>query len=125
VRRLGPKSPVAYLEVKLNLTDQQRDLWNKWQQAKPDAATQYRAACIEHQATEKRPIAVEWVARRERFLTAELHQAEAERPALLALYDALTPEQKILFDESHRHHPGWGHHRHERHDRDRGGTERE
>jgi hypothetical protein len=113
---------LAYLEVKLNLTDQQRDLWNKWRQAKLDAATQYRAACIEHQAKEKRLTAVEWEARREKFLTTELHQVQVERPALVALYDALTPEQKILFDEAHRHHPGWGHHRHERHERDGGGA---
>ncbi len=116
---------LAYLEVKLNLTDQQRDLWNKWRQARLEAANQYRAACVEHQAKAKRPTAVEWEARREKFLTAELRQLEAERPALAALYDALTPEQRVLFDASHRPHLAWGHHRHERHERDGWGAERE
>ena len=38
---------LAYLEAKLNPTDQQKPAWTKWRQTKIDAAEKRRAACPE------------------------------------------------------------------------------
>ena len=103
---------LAYLEAKLALTDQQRPAWSKWRQIKLDAAEQRRTACLQHQHKEGANLtAIEREARREKFLSARLAQLQASKPALQALYDALNPEQKALFDQAaahHRHH--WHHH---------------
>jgi LTXXQ motif family protein len=104
---------LAYLEAKLELTDQQRDLWTKWRQTKLDAATQHRTRCLEPRTEKKRPTVVEREERMEKFLSTKLQLLQAERPALLALYNALTPEQKIIFDESHGRRGSWGRQRHE------------
>jgi periplasmic protein CpxP/Spy len=117
---------LAYLEAKLALTDQQRPAWNKWRQIKLDAAEQRRTACLQHQHREDADLtAIERAARREKFLSARLAQLQASKPALQALYDALNPEQKALFDRAaqrrHRHHwHQWHHHgwQHEGHDGD-------
>lgn len=102
---------LAYLEAKLGLTEPQRAVWNKWRQTQLDAADQRRTACLQRQHKEgaARPTAVEREARMEKYLSTRLQQLQASRPALQALYDALTPDQKALFDEAARRHR---HHRH-------------
>ncbi len=108
---------LAYLEAKLALTEQQRAAWNKWRQLKLDAAEQQRTACLQHQHEEGADlIAVEREARREKFLSNRLAQLQASKPALQALYDALSPEQKALFDQAAvRHHHHWYHFGHRWH----------
>ncbi len=107
---------LAYLDAKLALTDQQRPAWNKWRQIKLDAAEQRRSACLQHQAKEgATPTAPDREARMEKFLSARLAQLQASKPALQALYDTLSPEQKTLFDQAtawhghRRHHHGYWH----------------
>ena len=100
---------LAYLEAKLDLTEQQRPVWTKWKQALLDAATKHRAACLD--ATPKgdaEPTALEREALIEKMLTAKLQTLQATRPALVALYEALTPEQKAVFDHAARHFGGHG-----------------
>ena len=122
-------SRVAYLEAKLALTEPQRAAWNKWRQIKLDAAEQRRSACLQHQHKEgTTPTALDREARREKFLSDRLAQLQAAKPALQALYDALSPEQKAIFDQAearHRHH--WHHRGHWQHHHgwQHGGEDRE
>jgi len=107
---------LAYLEAKLALSEQQRAAWTKWRQTKVDAAEQRRAACLQHQPGEgAKRTALERESRIEKMLSTRLQQLQASRPALQALYDSLSAEQKATFDQasmrhrSHRHHHhGWG-----------------
>ena len=99
----------AYLEAKLELTEAQRPLWTKWKQASLDAATKHRAACLEAAPKgDTLPSAPDREAMMEKMLTAKLQTLQAARPALVALYEALTPEQKAVFDQAQRHHGGHG-----------------
>ena len=107
---------LAYLEAKLNLTDQQKPAWAKWRQTKIDAAEKWRTACLQHDwSKQENETALDREARVEKWLTARLQELQASRPALQALYDALSPEQKVVFDQTSRwrghHHGGWFGHR--------------
>ena len=108
---------LAYLEAKLNLTDQQKPAWAKWWQTKIDAAEKRRTACLQRDwSRDEHETALDREARVEKWLTARLQELQASRPALQALYDLLSPEQKALFDQAsrwRRHHrrgegPHWG-----------------
>jgi len=100
---------LAYLEAKLDLTEAQRPLWTKWKQAHLDAAAKHRSACLEAGPKgDTRPTALEREALIEKILTAKLQTLQATRPALVALYDALTPEQKAVFDHASHHHGAHG-----------------
>jgi len=97
---------LAYLEAKLALTSQQRPAWTKWQQAQLDAAAKERSSCLEAtpKAEGQHSTALEHEARIEKVLTAKLQELQASRPALQALYEELTPEQKAVFDHNACHH---------------------
>jgi hypothetical protein len=103
---------LAYLEAKLNLTDQQKPTWAKWRQAKIEAAERRRTACLQRDwSRDEHETALDREARIEKWLTARLQELQASRPALQALYEALSPEQKAVFDQASRWH-GWRGHRH-------------
>ena len=103
---------LAYLEAKLNLTDQQKLAWTKWRQAKMDAADKRRTACLARDwSKDEQETALDREARVEKWLTARLQELQASRPALQALYDALSPEQKVVFDQASSWR-GWRGHRH-------------
>jgi hypothetical protein len=100
-RYAGRAGRLAYVEAKLALTDQQRPAWNKWRQTELDAAEQRRTSCLQNQPKEgAKPTVIDREARLEKRLSTRLQQLQASRPALQALYDALTPEQKALFDST-------------------------
>jgi len=100
---------LAYLEAKLNLTDQQKAAWAKWRQAKIDAAEKRRSACLGRDwSRDEHETALDREARIEKWLTTRLQEVQASRPALQALYESLNAEQKVVFDQASR----WrGHHR--------------
>jgi len=103
---------LAYLEAKLNLTDQQKPAWTKWRQTKIDAAEKRRSACLQNDWSKReQETALDREARVEKWLTARLQDLQVSRPALQALYDALSPEQKVVFDQTSRWR-GWRGHRH-------------
>ncbi len=105
---------LAYLEAKLNLTDQQKPAWTKWHQAKMDAAEKQRAACLQRDRSgDEHETALDREAQIEKRLTTRLQELQASHPALQAIYEALTPEQRVLFDQASRWH-GWHGHRHAR-----------
>src|SRR5271165_3523691 len=86
---------LAYLEARLSLTDQQKPAFAKWRQARLDAAEKRRAACLQHQPGQDQQLtALDREARREKILSEKLQTMQATRPALQALYDSLSAEQK-------------------------------
>ncbi len=104
---------LAYLEAKLDLTEQQKAAWAKWRQADLDGAAKARSACLEAAPKgDTHPSALDREATMEKFLTLKLQSLQAERPALQAFYEVLSPEQKATFDHSlrHGHHHSGGHH---------------
>ncbi len=98
------------LEVRLELTTGQRAAFNKWRDTRIAAAKRRADTCAtapqgrggrgpanaqNAQATPPSP--VERMARQEQMLRQRLADLTAERPALEALFNSLTPEQRQKF----------------------------
>lgn len=89
---------LAFLEAKLSLSTNQAPLFARWKQASLDVAKQHQGDC----SGRKRPAEVrgrqfsmvDRLNLEEDLLKKRLADIEAERPALAALYAALTPTQK-------------------------------
>lgn len=115
---------LGYLEVKLDLTAAQRPLWDKWRAAVADGAGKVEAVCLKGAAAapEAHPTIVERLAHTQERVAAEAAGLQAAQPSLAALYQALTPEQRELFEHGLRMghgghgHPGWGGGRHRGHE---------
>jgi len=94
---------LAFLEAKLSLSANQAPLFARWKQASLDVAKQHESDC----SSRKRPAqarrgqlsVVDRLALEEELLKRRLTDIQAERPALAALYAALTPAQKEEFGE--------------------------
>jgi hypothetical protein len=98
-------SHLAYLQAKLGLSEQQAAAFGKWRQAVLDQSTKERAACLE--MTPKgnaKPTMLDREAHLEKMLAAKLQSLQATRPALEAVYEGLTAEQKTIFDHAVHHH---------------------
>ncbi len=115
----GLAAGLAFLEAKLDLTDAQRGVWSTWRQAWMDDAAKQREACIADIPAQPgtTPTILDDEARAEKMLSARLAGLQARRPALEALYAALTPDQKATLDHTvarfgHEHEHGgmWHHH---------------
>jgi hypothetical protein len=95
---------ISYVVARLNLTPDQRPLWDKLSALLESARDKQRQLC----ATLKPPgeraqeTILDRVNRREQFLTARLQGLQQSRPALEQLYQALTPEQKAIVDHPFR-----------------------
>jgi hypothetical protein len=99
---------LAFLEVKLELSDAQRPLWDKWNTAVRSGIDKERTACLKDVAEpDDTPTIVERTAHFQEFLAAKAESLKAAQPALEALYQALTPEQKAILNEPV---PGMWHH---------------
>lgn len=91
---------LAYLEVRLELTEAQRPLWDKWRDAVKAGSEQERAACLQDAKTqEEMPSIVDRLSRLERILGARAEALKSAQPALQALYQALTPDQQDVIDQ--------------------------
>jgi len=92
---------LAFLEAKLSLSTNQAPLFARWKQASLDVAKQHENDCTARkrpaEARGKRLSVVDRLALEEELLKRRLSDIEAERPALSALYSALTPAQKQEF----------------------------
>lgn len=102
---------LAYLEVKLDLTADQRPLWDKWRQAAIDGAIKVRDVCMERPPTaDSRPTVVDRAAHLQKLLATEASAMEAAQPALAAVYQSLNEEQRDIFERGmaprHWHHHG-------------------
>ena len=106
---------LAFLEAKLDLTDAQKAPYDAWQHVLLDGAAKMRDACLADVPANagSPPTVLDREARAEKMMSTRLASLQASRPALEALYAALTPQQKAEFDHmamaiGHRH--GWHHH---------------
>jgi hypothetical protein len=89
---------VAYMAAKLNLTPEQKPLWDKLQSTMQSAADKQRQLCASLPAEGGQGTMLDRASRREQFLSARLQGLQQARPALEQLYQALTPEQKAIVD---------------------------
>jgi hypothetical protein len=96
---------IAYAVSKLNLTAEQKPLWDKLNGVVQSAADKERQLCT-NLPTQAGPQAqatiLDRMSRREQFLSARLQGLQQARPALEALYQSLTPEQKTTIDHPFR-----------------------
>jgi hypothetical protein len=93
---------LAYLEAKLDLTAAQRGAFARWRDARLSNAQRQARDCASRPvpargADATPPSPVEQMARQEDRLRQRLAALQAERPALEALYNSLTPEQREKF----------------------------
>ena len=96
---------IAYTVSELNLTAEQKPLWDKLNGAIQSAADKERQLCasLPAQAGQQGQATIlDRMSRREQFLSARLQGLQQARPALEALYQALTPEQKAIIDHPFR-----------------------
>jgi len=126
----GKVGELAFMEAKLALDAKQAPLFTRWKQTSLDIAKQHESECTgkpPRRAADMRghrPSMVERLALEEDLLKRRLADIQAERPALAALYGALTPAQKeefgrgdmhrmpdrfnVMFGMLDRPHPGMG-----------------
>ena len=96
---------IAYTVSKLNLTAEQKPLWDKLNGVVQSTADKERQLCANLPAqagSQAQATILDRMSRREQFLSARLQGLQQARPALEALYQALTPEQKTTIDHPFR-----------------------
>jgi len=91
----------AYVEAKLNLTAQQQPLWDKAQSAAQTEEQKERQLCASLKPGAE-PTMLDRMDRIQQFLSARLEGLQAAKPAVQALYQALTPEQQAIFNRPFR-----------------------
>ena len=94
---------LAFLEARLSLSANQAPLFARWKQVSLDVAKQHESDCTTRkrpaEARGKRLSVMDRLALEEDLLKRRLSDIQAERPALSALYAALTPAQKQEFGQ--------------------------
>jgi hypothetical protein len=100
-RRAGA---IAYTIAKLNLTAEQRPLWDKVQAPLQTAAEKERQLCAAMKPRDQRgqETVLDRLNRREQFLTARLQTIQQTKPAMEQFYQALSPDQKAIIDHPFR-----------------------
>lgn len=95
---------MGYLEARLNLTQSEQPLFARWKGVKLDIAKKRAADCGQtvSRLDRKTFTPVERISREQEMLKKRLADLDAERPALAALYDALTPKQRDAFTGDRR-----------------------
>jgi hypothetical protein len=91
----------AYIETKLDLTAAQRPLWDKVESAAQTEEQKERQLCASLKGSAA-PTIVERMGRMQQFLAARLDGLTAAKPAVEALYQALTPAQRAILDHPFR-----------------------
>lgn len=98
---------VAAIGVKLNLTQDQKPLWDKLLAATQSAQADQRKLCdglpTSRDGADKLTV-IDRMKHREQVLQSRLHGLQQTEPAVQALYQSLTPEQKGVLD--HPFHRG-------------------
>jgi hypothetical protein len=96
---------IAYTVSKLNLTAEQKPLWDKLNGIVQSSADKERQLCasLPNQAgPQAQGTILDRTSRREQFLSVRLQALQQARPALEALYQSLSPEQKTTIDHPFR-----------------------
>jgi hypothetical protein len=91
----------AYTETKLDLTAEQRPLWDKMQSIAQSELQKERQLCAALKPGEETTV-LDRLDRMQQFLSTRLDALQAAKPAVQALYQALTPEQRTIFDHPFR-----------------------
>jgi hypothetical protein len=91
----------AYVGAKLNLTPEQQPLWDKVQSIAQTGEQKERQVCSNLRPREQETM-LERLDRMQAFLSTRLEALQAAKPAVQALYQALTPEQRAIFDRPFR-----------------------
>ena len=114
-RRIGNR---AYIKARLELAPEQMTAWSAFEKAADEVSAKENAKCAALPAELKtRPDFTERLNMREDMMKTRLESIQAVKPSMLALYVALTPEQKALFDRTtagfgrpggHHGGPGFG-----------------
>ena len=91
----------AYVETKLNLTAQQQPLWDKVQSAAQSEEQKERQLCASLKPGAELTM-LDRMDRMQQFLSARLEALQAAKPAVQALYQALTPEQQAILNRPFR-----------------------
>jgi hypothetical protein len=91
----------AYLEAELDLTAEQRPLWDKLQSVAQAEQQKERQWCQQLKPGVQ-STALDRMDRAQQFLSARLDAVQSAKPALQALYQALTPEQRAILDHPFR-----------------------
>ena len=95
-RRMGNR---AYLKNRLDLKPDQMAAWDAFEKAADAASAKDKARCANLPTEVKTPLNfADRFTMREEFMKARVESLEAVKPSLLALYAALTPEQKAIMD---------------------------
>jgi Spy/CpxP family protein refolding chaperone len=96
---------VAAMGVKLNLTADQKPLWDKLVAATQSAQEGQRKLCdalpASREGADKLTV-IDRMHHREQVLQARLQAMQQAEPAVQALYQSLTPEQKAVLDHPFR-----------------------
>ena len=95
---------MAYLEARLKLTSAEQPLFARWKDASLDIAKRRSADCGQRvaQRDRKELNLVDRMGREEELLKKRIADLDAERPALAALYNALSPDQREELSPRHR-----------------------
>jgi Spy/CpxP family protein refolding chaperone len=91
----------AYVETKLDLTAEQRPLWDKVQSAAQAEEQKERQLCASLKPGTDQTL-LGRMDRMQQFLSARLDGLQSAKPSVQALYQSLTPEQKAIFDHPFR-----------------------
>jgi hypothetical protein len=95
---------VAYTITKLNLTAQQKPLWNKVQTALQAAGEKQRQLCATLPSREamRAQTVLDRMSRREQFLSAHLQALQQVRPAMQQFYQSLNADQQAILNHPFR-----------------------
>ena len=91
----------AYAEAKLNLTPEQRPLWDRVQSAAQAEEQKERQLCASRKAGAESTL-LDRMDRMQQVLSTRLDALQSSKPAVQALYQALTPEQRAILDHPFR-----------------------
>jgi hypothetical protein len=91
----------AYAEAKLNLTPEQRPLWDRVQSAAQAEEQKERQLCASRKPGAETTLP-DRMDRMQQFLAMRLEAVQSAKPAVQALYQALTPEQRTILDHPFR-----------------------
>src|SRR5689334_14456899 len=95
-RRIGNR---AYLKSRLDLKPEQLSAWNAFEKAADEASAKEKAKCASLPTEMKTPPNfADRFNQREEMMKTRLESLEAVKPSLMALYAALTPEQRAILD---------------------------
>jgi LTXXQ motif family protein len=95
-RRAGNRT---YIKTRLELKPEQMTAWNAFAKASDDADVKDTARCNTLPTEMKeRPNYVDRLTMEENVMKARVERIEAVKPSLLAVYNTLSPEQKVVLD---------------------------